>query len=155
MIRERKEELLRLHAAFTPKDEPPQSNGHRHSAVVSRSDEEIVERARAERNGKFDRLWRGDLSDYGHDHSDADDGFIHKLWSYTQDEEQVRRIHVMSGHHRGEKSGKRPDYLQRSIERARKNVTWFYEWPDSPRMIVGRNGSGEKLSSANKVEVAN
>lgn len=155
MIRDRSEEIGRLHAEHVPRDEPPQPNGHRGGTVASRSDDEIIERLRAERNGKFDRLWRGDTSDYGHDHSDADDGFVHKAWSYTQDEEQVQRIHAMSGLHRPEKSGKRADYLRRSIERARKNVTWFYEWPDTARVTVGSNESGKKLSSAIRVEVAN
>lgn len=136
MIRDRSEEIRRLHAEHVPRDEPPQPNGHRRGAVASRSDDEIIERLRAERNGKFDRLWRGDTSDYGHDRSGADDGFVHKVWSYTQDEEQVRRIHAMSDLHRPEKSGKRADYLRRSIERARKNITWFYEWPEERR----RNG---------------
>lgn len=153
MIRERGEQLRRLHAEYAPRDEPPRSNGYKTFSAF-RSDEEIIEKARAEKNGKFDRLWRDDLSDYGHDHSAADDGFVHKLWSYTQDEEQVRRIHAASGLHRPEKSGKRPDYLRRSIERARKNVTWFYEWPDAVRAHIGRNGQAEKPSSAYKVEVA-
>jgi hypothetical protein len=94
-------------------------------------DTEIVEKARSEKNGKFDRLLQGDIAEYGHDHSAADDAFVHKLWPYTQDEEQIRRIHAMSGLHRPEKSGRRPDYLRRSIERARKNVTWFYGWPEA------------------------
>lgn len=120
MIRERSEQLVRLHREHAPVEEP-QRNGYRNSYF--RSDEEVIERARAERNGKFDRLFLGDLSDYEHDHSAADDGFVHKLWSYTQDEEPVRRIHVASGLHRAEKNGNRSDYLRRSIERARKYVT--------------------------------
>jgi hypothetical protein len=153
MIRDRTEALLRLHATHAPNHDPS-ANGRRAYNSAARSDDEIIERLRAERNGKFDRLWRGDLSDYGRDHSDADDGFVHKVWSYTQDEEQIRRIHALSGLHRPEKSGKRPDYLLRSIERARENVTWFYGWPDTAQVAVGRNGSGEKHSSANRVEVA-
>ena len=80
---------------------------------------------------------RGDLSDYGGDHSDADDGFVHKVWSYTQDPEQIKRIHAASGLHRPEKSGRRADYLERSIKRAAKNVTWFYEWPEEAYFEIG------------------
>jgi hypothetical protein len=149
VIRERKEELLRLHAQYAPKEEP-RPNGRRAHSSSPRSDEEVIEKARSEKNGKFDRLWRGDTSDYGHDHSDADDGFVHKLWPYTQDEEQVRRIHAASGLHRAEKSGRRPDYLRRSIERARKNVDWFYEWPDHVAVTFGGSNN---LSAAYKVEV--
>jgi hypothetical protein len=126
--------------------ESPQMNGRR-EAWPPRSDEEVVERVRAEANGKFDRLWHGDLSDYGQDHSAADDGFVHKLWSYTQDEEQVRRIHAMSALHRPEKSGRRSDYLQRSINRARSNVTWFYEWPEQVSGRPHKNGRPDDRAS--------
>ena len=126
---------------------PESANGHKvantqpHS-YLPHSDEEVIEKARAENGGKFDRLWRGDTSDYGDDHSAADDGFVHKLYSYTQDEEQIKRIHAMSALHRPDKSGKREDYLQRSIERARENVTWFYPWPDVVQLrSVGNGGS--------------
>src|SRR5918997_2668604 len=54
-----------------------------------------------------------------------------KLWPYTQDEDQVKRIHAASALHRPEKSGKRADYLQRSIVRARENTDWVYEWEPS------------------------
>jgi hypothetical protein len=121
-------------------------SGRRSYTAFSKGDEEIIEKARAERNGKFERLWRGDTSDYGHDASRADDGFVHKFWSYTQDEEQVKRIHAMSGLNRS-KSTRRGDYLRRSIARARKNVTWFYEWPEE------RNNNGR--TSANPANPAN
>jgi hypothetical protein len=117
-----------------PSEAKAKTNG---GAGVEVPDEKVIEKARAEKNGKFDRLWRSDLSDYGGDDSRADDGFVHKLWSYTQDEEQIRRIHAASGLHRPEKSGKRRDYLQRSIERARVNVDWFYEWPDGASLQIG------------------
>jgi hypothetical protein len=111
-----------------------------------------MEKARAERNGKLDRLCRGDLSDYGGDHSAADDAFIHKVWPYTQDEEQACRLHASTPLHRPEKSGRRADYLRRSIERARNNVTWFYEWPDETRLNVNHSGR-EIHSAAIEVEV--
>ena len=52
-----------------------ESNGHSAPAVQvsERSDAEVIEKAREERGGKFDRLWNGDTSDYDYDHSDADD----------------------------------------------------------------------------------
>jgi hypothetical protein len=109
-------------------------------------DEEIVGKARSEKNGKFDRLWRGEIAEYGHDHSAADDAFVHKLWSYTQDEEQIRRIHATSGLHRPEKSGRRPDYLRRSIDRARNNVTWYYEWPGEQGSLISLNGHHDSAS---------
>jgi hypothetical protein len=124
---------------------PQSENGNRvasHPPHFSslRRDEEVIGKARAENGGKFDRLWRGDMSDYDNDHSAADDAFVHKLWSYTQDEEQIKRIHALSGLHRSEKSGRRPDYLERSINRARENVTWFYPWPDVVQLRPHGNG---------------
>src|SRR5215217_5648929 len=136
VIRDRKKEILRLHAEYSHREETPSIDGHRPPALTLRSDTEVIEQARSEKNGKFDRLFRGDTSDYGHDHSAADDGFVHKLYSYTQDEEQIRRIHATSGLHRSTKSGRRPDYLRRSIDRARQNVTWFYQWPNEPTSQV-------------------
>jgi primase-polymerase (primpol)-like protein len=42
-------------------------------ADVDLSDEQLIERAKSARNGdRFRRLWAGDLSDYGNDHSRAD-----------------------------------------------------------------------------------
>jgi hypothetical protein len=114
------------------------SNGHHPHVPPAKNDEEVVDKILAEKGGKFKRLWQGDTSGHDHDHSSADDAFIHKVWSYTQDEEQVKRIHAMSGLHRPEKSGRRADYLQRSINRARKNVTWFYDWQSEQATIGGK-----------------
>lgn len=148
MIRNNPEGLQRLYAEHSSQDvkgETPNSGG-RQGTSVPRTDEQVIEKALSERGGKFGRLWQGDTSDYSHDHSAADHAFIHKLWSYTQDEEQIRRIHAMSGLHRTEKSGRRADYLQRSINRARDNVSWFYEWSTEAVLHLGRNGH-KKVSS--------
>ena len=143
VIEKRQQELERVVKRMFGEES---TNGHRRGVTAlegthnSFSDEEVIEKARSESNGKFDRLWRGDMSDYPPkangkpDHSSADDGFVHKLYSYTQDEEQIKRIHAVSGLHRPEKSGRRADYLQRSIDRARRNVTWFYERPKTVRL---------------------
>lgn len=147
MIRERKEELLRLYNEHAPRREKPKINGHHPPASFPKSDQEVIEKARSERGGKFERLWSGDLSDYEGDHSSADDGFVHKLYSYTQDEEQIKRIHAQSGLHRPEKSGKRADYLERSTQRARQNVSWFYEWPDESTIILNGHKKVSSLSS--------
>jgi hypothetical protein len=141
VIRDGREEVLRLHATFSRQEQAQRTDEYRPPTSGLRSDDEVIEKARSEKNGKFDRLWRGDTSDYEYDHSAADDGFVHKLWSYTQDEGQVARIHALSGLHRIEKSGRRPDYLRRSIERARKNVTWFYEWPGEQTPQVSSDGN--------------
>jgi hypothetical protein len=104
----------------------PSANGHAPQSPA-RSDEEVIAKARSEKNGKFERLWNGDLSDYNGDHSAADNGFIYKLYYYTQDEEQIRRIHGQSKLAR-DKSLDRDGYLQYSIDNARENVTDRYRW---------------------------
>jgi len=152
VISNRKDEIVRLHAKYTADRSVPDTNGHQPSASPFRSDAEIVERARSEKNGKFDRLWHGDTAAYGHDHSAADDAFVHKLWPYTQDEKQIRRIHTMSGLHRPEKSGRRSDYLRRSIDRARKNVTFFYEWPGEQSPLPPSNGHQDPASPSSYKE---
>ena len=152
MISNRKDEIVRLHAKYTADRSVPDTNGHQPSASPFRSDAEIVERARSEKNGKFERLWQGDTAEYGHDHSAADDAFVHKLWPYTQDEKQIRRIHTMSGLHRPEKSGRRSDYLRRSIDRARKNVTFFYEWPGEQSPLPPSNGHQDPASPSSYKE---
>jgi hypothetical protein len=128
-------------------------NGHtsKTRALAFAPDEAIIDKARAEEGGKFDRLFRGDLSDYRGDHSAADDGFVHKLWPYTQDALQIKRIHAASDLSRP-KSEQRHDYLDRSINRARKNVTWFYEWPEGPDSFFSSpigDDDDEKRNSSN------
>lgn len=149
MIQDRTEELAQLHFEHAPREERS-SNGRKlpPPGTSSKPDEEVIEKVRAERNGKFERLWSGDFSDYGGDHSSADDGFVHKLWSYTQDPEQVKRIHAMSGLHRPEKSGRRFDYLERSIRRAAKNVTWFYEWPEAAFKVGPKSTSKDSQEAS-------
>jgi hypothetical protein len=139
MIRDRAKELARLYSEHAPREEyGGDANGRKPPAASSKSDEEVIEKICSERGGKFERLMRGDLADYEGDHSKADDAFVHKLWSYTQDPEQVKHIHASSGLHRPEKSGRRFDYLERSIRRAERNVTWFYQWPgEADKISVG------------------
>jgi primase-polymerase (primpol)-like protein len=73
---------------------------------------------------------RGDLSDYDDDHSRADHGFVHLLWFWTQDPEQIKRIHGDSGLSR-EKSTRRHDYLDRFIQDASESCMETYDWSKS------------------------
>ncbi len=151
MIPDRTEELARLHFQHAAREEPS-SNGHKPAGPSSRTDEEIIEKLRSEAGGKLESLFSGDLSGHDGDHSRADDAFVHKLWSYTQDPEQIRRIHAASGLHRPEKSGRRTDYLQMSIDRAAKNVGWFYEW--SGGAVLKLNQSGRERGPESPTEAA-
>lgn len=67
-------------------------------AIATQADHDIVERARRASNGaKFDSLMRGDLSDYGDDHSAADAALCAILAFWTRDREQIDRIFRTSG----------------------------------------------------------
>ena len=66
---------------------------------VDLSDEELIGRARNARYGdRFQRLWAGDASDYGNDHSRADLALCHALafWS-GGDTERIDRLFRHSG----------------------------------------------------------
>jgi primase-polymerase (primpol)-like protein len=69
-IQSRQEALERLAAELFP-----ESSSLRKTVVahIDLSDEQLIERAKSARNGdRFRRLWAGDVSDYGNDHSRAD-----------------------------------------------------------------------------------
>lgn len=86
------------------------------------TDLEVIERASNADNGdKFDALCRGELSDYGGDHSDADAALIQFLCFYTPDNRQVHRLFMMSGLARREKAH-RPDYVPRTIAAMRAKL---------------------------------
>lgn len=86
------------------------------------TDAEVIERASNADNGdKFDRLCDGDLSDYGGDHSDADAALIQWLCFYSSDNEQVRRLFLMSKLADRDKAH-RPDYIPRTIANMRARL---------------------------------
>lgn len=86
------------------------------------SDLEVIERASNAANGdKFDRLCEGDLSDHGGDHSDADAALIQFLCFYTPDNNQVRRLFMMSKLAERDKAH-RPDYVPRTIAAMRAKI---------------------------------
>lgn len=86
------------------------------------SDEEVIERASNAENGdKFDRLCAGDMSDYGNDHSDADAALIQFLCFYTPDNNQVRRLFMLSELANRDKAH-RPDYIPRTIANMRAKL---------------------------------
>jgi hypothetical protein len=87
------------------------------------TDAEVVERASNAENGdKFDRLCAGDMSDHGNDHSVADMALIQFLCFYTPDNEQVARLFLMSVLGQRDKAQERPDYVPRTIARARQMI---------------------------------
>ena len=92
------------------------------SGVASISDEELIERARRSRNGdRFGRLWQGDTSDYGNDHSRADLALCRMLSFWCRgDPERVDRLFRRSGLMRDkwDRRAGRFSYGHRTIEAA-------------------------------------
>src|SRR5262249_49076601 len=71
-------ELDALYRELFPLAPPPKQESTNGSLHVS--DEEIIRRACQARNGdRFKRLWAGDTSDYGGDHSRADQALCNHL----------------------------------------------------------------------------
>src|SRR5215212_7909328 len=96
---------------------PASVNGH-HSELT---DEEIISLARSAKNAaKFEVLWGADTSGYA-SHSEADQALISLLAFYTQDEAKLGSLYQRSNLCR-EKWINRPDYRQRTIQRALSNL---------------------------------
>jgi hypothetical protein len=74
-------------------------------------DHEVVERARAARNGdRFARLWGGDCSLYGGDHSRADLALCGLLYFWTNgDRSRIDRLFRQSGLMRSKWDARRGD----------------------------------------------
>ena len=85
-------------------------------------DAAIIRMAMEASNGdKFERLWTGDKdTDYGGDHSTADQALINMLCFYTPHNEQVRRLFRASGLYRPNQTNRRSNaYIDRSIKKWR------------------------------------
>lgn len=83
------------------------------------TDDEVLLRAATAANGeKFLKLWRGDLSEHGNDHSVADLALVSILLYWTQgDQEQADRLFRQSNLVRP-KWTDRVDYRRRTFEKA-------------------------------------
>ena len=96
---ERTGELLVVHQRTFPEDRP--ASRPPVQAVYSRDDQEIIDRARAAKNGAaFDQLWRGDISAYS-SHSEADLALAAHLSYWAEgDAATVDRLFRASGLYR-------------------------------------------------------
>lgn len=103
------------------------------------TDEQVIEKLLGEKGGKGRALFEGDLSYHDGDESAADHAFVYKVYFYTQDLQQIERIHQMSGLDR-EKT-RRVDYLRRSFFKAANATTDTYEW-NRTKMYSGSSTSG-------------
>lgn len=111
-----------LNTAFTADDLP--------RTVTHLTDAELLDKARNAANGaKFQRLWSGDLTDYG-SHSEADLALCCHLAFWTQN--NAARIDAMfrrSGLYRAKWDQRRggSTYGERTIQRAIASTTATYE----------------------------
>ena len=70
-----------------------------HRTILFTSDQELIERAKLAKNGdRFARLWAGDTSEFGGDHSRADLALCRMLSFWCKgDVERVDRLFRQSG----------------------------------------------------------
>ncbi|MDP9366173.1 MAG: hypothetical protein M3Q10_18460, partial [Chloroflexota bacterium] len=94
---------------------PPRPNG---TVSPPLADAEVLEKARAARNGAaFDRLFlAGDTSEHGDDDSAADLALCSHLAFWTQDRDQIDRLVRRSGLMRPK--WERTDYRDRTVAKA-------------------------------------
>lgn len=99
-VQERQKEIDSVHADYLADDPPSVTSQEKRvqCPTLMLDDEQILTLARNARNGaKLERLWAGDLSDYGGDHSRADAALCAFLAFYTRDPAQLDRLFRSSG----------------------------------------------------------
>lgn len=150
MIRDRTEELARLHAERIALQDGPAANGHG-SAPALRSDAEVLELCRKAANApKFERLFdRGDLSGYGGDESRTDQALVSMMAFYTQYPDQLDRLFRGSALCREKWTG-RPDYRRRTIEKALSSLTETYTGGSGISVALGSKTGGERNDSSSQ-----
>src|ERR687890_1690095 len=136
MIRDRSQKLGTFHTQHFAEPTSARSTGT-NGNDNELTDEKVIELARGAKNSsKFEALWQGDTSGYA-SHSEADQALVSLLAFYTQDEAQLDSLYRRSNLCR-EKWINRPDYRQRTIQRALSNLTDTYTpSDDGARMVVG------------------
>jgi putative DNA primase/helicase len=88
-------------------------------------DEKIIELGLTEGDGKFKRLYDGDISEYSYDHSRADLALCNGIAFYTQKPEQIDRIFRSSLLMR--EKWDREDYENRTINKAIQGLRKIYK----------------------------
>jgi putative DNA primase/helicase len=99
-------------------------------SVATMSDEDLLARARAARDGeKFRALWRGDISAYDDDHSRADMALCCLLAFWTQkDETRMDQLFRQSGLYRRE--WERTSYRRVTLAKAIQRTPQVYDPPE-------------------------
>jgi primase-polymerase (primpol)-like protein len=126
---------------------PVKQDAARWEGCLSLGDEDILQKIGGAKNGPaFLRLYAGDKSAYGGDHSAADLALVSMLAFYTQDADQIGRIVASSGLNRPKWD--RPDYRQRTIDRALSTLTETYTpgRAQTPPPVPARVDSSEDIA---------
>jgi putative DNA primase/helicase len=95
-------------------------------APVTATDKQVLARCRQARSkARFAALYdQGDLSEYNHNHSDADQALCGLFARWTSDVQQIDRLFRTSALYREEKWGERQDYRESTIAKA---LEWWAE----------------------------
>ncbi len=148
---------FKLRAAEQPSRPQPTYNGG------SRSNAAIIEAASRVNGEKFRRLHAGDITGYPESQTDkgfsseADGAYVLILCGYTGDDAQVADI-WRSESRLYRKKLDRPDYVDRTIESARRKQSWWFDWESNGRFAshppnthlgsTGHTGQSEGLPTA-------
>jgi len=152
-IEERQVELESLCARLWPKKRSRQTPAHAAPAGYDGGDEALIEQAGAAKNGdRFKRLWSGDISMHGDDHSAADQALCNLLAFWTgRDADRMDRLFRRSGLFRDKWDERRGDrtYGQMTIECAIADCTEVFS-PGRGRRRTGiaappTNGTAEAI----------
>jgi putative DNA primase/helicase len=134
------DELVKWHAEIFPTK--PKTTATPAPISLSMNDEQIIEKARQAKNSaKFVALFDQGGGNHGSG-SEADLALLGHLKFWTQDAAQLERLWRASSVWRDEKSGKRLDYVQRTIARALENVTEKFD--PARRIVSMMNGVAPK-----------
>lgn len=146
-VEARSQQLAEFHAEYLADPEPtPTPRLTPEHPRVELSDEEILSKCRSAKNSrKFDRLWRGNFSEYK-SHSEGDMALLGVLAFYTQEQSQLDRLFRRSGLMRSKWDDLHGEltYGARSIVEALSHVTETYS-PSKTLSVSGLSGpsSGE------------
>jgi len=131
--------LRELHDEYVADDDTDTNSGQSEpteSGSVSLDDSDLIEKAKDD--DKFRRLWNGDLSLHSGDHSKADLALCGKLAFWTGgDRQRIERLFSQSGLGQRDKWTDRPDYRDRTIEKALSDQTEFYDPDKRPAKADG------------------
>jgi hypothetical protein len=150
-IEARQAQITNLHTAIFGKPKAsPKDFGPGTSPNFNLSDQELIEKAHMAADGaKFEKLWRGDITDFAGDDSRADLALCGLLAFWTGgDQARIDHLFRQSGLYREKKwnekhRGDGATYGQMTIEKALSGKTGFYS-PDRPGSGTDPRNQGQK-----------